>query len=75
MTNTETPTNRGLRASSVAWIVLATILITAGATYWVVRSYIYAKDFKPVELSAQEQRRLDGKLRLLGYQPDDSGRR
>lgn len=59
----------GLRVKHVVWIVIATILLTAGATYWLVRSYIYAKDFEPVELSTQEQQKLDSKLRLLGYDP------
>lgn len=61
---------RGFRASHVVWIVLATILLTAGATYWLVRTYIYAKDFKPVELSTSERQELNAKLRVLGYQPD-----
>jgi hypothetical protein len=60
---------RGLRASHIVWIVLATILLTAAATFWLVRTYLYAQDFQPVELSANEQRALDGKLRSLGYDP------
>lgn len=59
----------GLRASHILWIILATILVTAAVTYWVVRTYIYAKDFKPVELSIKEQQTLDDKLRVLGYEP------
>lgn len=59
----------GLRAGHIVWIVIVTMLVTAGITYWVVRSYIYAKDFKPVELSAQEKKALDSKLRILGYDP------
>ncbi len=60
---------RGLRASHLAWIVLGTILVTAAVTYWALRTYIYAKDFEPVELSAKEQRALDTKLMALGYDP------
>jgi hypothetical protein len=67
--NAEAPRRRGLRASHVIWIVLATILLTAAATYWLVRSYIYARDFTPVELSTGEQQALDAKLRVLGYEP------
>ncbi|MCB1786415.1 MAG: arginine N-succinyltransferase [Chromatiaceae bacterium] len=63
------PRRRGLRASHVLWIVLLTILVTGAVTYWVVRTYIYAKDFKPVELSVKEQRTLQSKLRALGYDP------
>jgi hypothetical protein len=66
----ETPARGGgLRGIHVFWIVIATILLTVAATYWVVRTYIYARDFKPVELSAAEQRTLDAKLRVLGYDP------
>lgn len=63
------PRRRGLRGVHVVWIILATILVTAAVTFWVVRTYIYAKDFKPVELSAGEQQTLDAKLRVLGYDP------
>lgn len=72
-TITEAPQpRRGLRGSHVVWIVLATILVTVALTYWVVRTYIYAKDFKPVELSVAEQQTLNGKLRALGYDPGPS---
>jgi hypothetical protein len=64
-----TPTGSALRGGHVAWIVIATILVTAALTYWVVRTYIYARDFKPVELDAEEQIVLDAKLRTLGYDP------
>lgn len=63
------PARRGLRGTHVVWIVLATVLVTAAVTYWLVRTYIYAKDFTPVELSAAEQQTLNGKLRALGYDP------
>lgn len=69
--HTETP-RRGLRARHVVWIVLATILVTVALTYWVIRTYVYAKDFKPVELSVAEQQKLDAKLRVLGYDPGPS---
>jgi len=59
----------GLRAMHVVWIVLATVAVTAAATFWLLRTYIYAKDFTPVELAAEEQQVLDEKLRALGYQP------
>ncbi|MCG8488087.1 MAG: hypothetical protein MI756_11525 [Chromatiales bacterium] len=60
---------KGLRGIHVLWIVLATILVTAAVTYWVVRTYIYAKDFTPVQLSQAEQQVLNEKLESLGYQP------
>jgi len=63
------PERRGLQGKHVVWIVLATILVTAAVTFWLVRTYIYAKDFTPVELNAKEQQTLNGKLRALGYDP------
>ncbi|MCG7927189.1 MAG: arginine N-succinyltransferase [Candidatus Thiodiazotropha taylori] len=60
---------KGLRGIHILWIVLATILVTAAVTYWVVRTYIYAKDFTPVQLSQTEQQVLNKKLESLGYQP------
>lgn len=60
---------RGFRAMHVVWIVLATILVTVIVTFWALRTYIYAKDFEPVELSTNEQQVLDSKLRVLGYEP------
>jgi hypothetical protein len=59
----------GLRVSHVVWIVLLTVLLTVVATYWVVRTYIYARDFQPVQLDQREQQVLDVKLRRLGYDP------
>jgi len=59
----------GFRGIHILWIVLATVVLTMAATFWVVRTYIYAKDFQPVELSMEEQQRLDAKLRVLGYDP------
>ena len=59
----------GIRGVHILWIVLATILVTMAVTFWVVRTYVYAKDFKPVELNVNEQQTLDAKLRVLGYDP------
>ena len=63
----------GIKGSTVLWIVLGTILVTSAATWWAVRTYIYAKEFKPVELSQKEQQKLDAKLRAIGYQPAPPG--
>lgn len=61
---------KGFRAVHVVWIILATIVVTVALTWWGLRTYIYAKDFKPVELNVKETQQLNGKLRLLGYQPE-----
>lgn len=60
---------RGLRWTHVVWIILITILLTATATYWTIRTYVFAKDFKPVVLKQKEQAVLNNKLKVLGYQP------
>ena len=39
--------------------------VTLGAV-WIVRTYVYPALFRPVELSASEQRALDDKLEVLG---------
>lgn len=63
------PQRTGIRGIHILWIVLATILLTAGVTYWLVRTYIYAKDFEPVELSTTERQTLNAKLKTIGYDP------
>ena len=61
----------GFSGSQVALLVLITILVTAGASFWVFRTYISPSEFKPVALSTQEQKTLDSKLRVLGLNPLD----
>ena len=76
ISNLETSTNgtkQGLRLSHVLWIILATIILTAGTTYWAVQTYVFAKDFKPVVLKQKEELVLNNKLKQLGFAPD-SGR-
>lgn len=58
-----------MRVIHILWIVLATVLVTAAVTFWIVRTYVYAKDFTPVQLSVEEQRTLSAKLKQLGYDP------
>jgi hypothetical protein len=74
MTNTLDNTSAGpkhsLRWSHILWIILATILVTAGATYWAVRTYVFANDFKPVVLKQKEVAVLNQKLEQLGFSPE-----
>jgi plasmid maintenance system antidote protein VapI len=58
---------RGGRFSAlqVAGIALAAVLATALLTIWVVRTYLYPSQFKPVRLTAAEQQVLDTKLERL----------
>lgn len=67
--NIENSPRRGFKGSHIVWIILGTIILTAAATYWTIRTYIYAKDFEPVVLSQSEQKELDSKLVALGYEP------
>jgi len=46
-------------------IVLATIVVTVGVTYWVIRTYIFPAEFRPVELTAKEEQVLNAKLERL----------
>lgn len=46
-------------------IVLATVVVTAALTFWIVRTYIFPAEFKPVELSEQEEQVLSAKLEQL----------
>ncbi len=59
-----------MRARHILLIIVITILLTMAATFWFVRSYIYAKDFTPVQLNTSEQQQLNQKLKVLGYQPE-----
>ena len=63
------PPQRGLRWPQVVLIVLATVAVTAGATWWFLNSYLFAKAFQPVTLDAREEQVLDDKLRRLGFDP------
>ena len=64
-------TRKGFSGMQVLMFVLLAILLTAGITYWFVRTYVYAREFKPVELSVSEQQKLDSKLAAIGLQPTD----
>jgi len=46
-------------------IVIITVLLTLGAGYWVITTYLFPNQFTPVQLNEKEQLRLDDKLRLL----------
>ena len=61
----------GFSGAQVALIVLLVMLLTAGLSYWVIRTYVIPSDFEPVTLSSAEQSRLDEKLRTLGLNPLD----
>ncbi len=62
----------GVSLPKVLLIVLAAILATLAGSYWVLKTYVFAPEFKPVVLSETEQRVVDDKLRTLGFQPEES---
>ena len=62
---------RGFSGPQVLACVVLAIIVTAGASYWFLRTYLYARDFQPVALSTEEQRALDQKLLRVGLDPQD----
>lgn len=58
----DTRRSGGLRWYQLLGIVLAVAVLTAGASYWLLSTYFFARDFKPVTLSETEEQRLDSKL-------------
>lgn len=67
---TATTSKSGFSGKQVMLFLLLAILITAGITYWLIRTYFFARDFDPVALSQEEQVELDTKLRNLGVDPE-----
>ena len=66
----KTAGKQGLRWHQVVLIILVTMAVTIGGTYWFVKTYVFAREFKPVELSVKEEQVLENKLRALGYDVD-----
>jgi hypothetical protein len=58
---------RSLRWTHVLLIVLATIVVTVGVTYWVLATWVFVKEFKPVQLNSREEQVLNAKLKAIGY--------
>ncbi|MEJ2530228.1 MAG: hypothetical protein P8Y92_00385 [Halioglobus sp.] len=67
--NQDTAPAKGFSGKQVLLFVLGAVLLTAGLSFWLIRTYIHPGDFKPVSLSAREQGQLDDKLRQLGVNP------
>ncbi len=65
----ESTSRKSFSGTQVMLFVLGTILVTTAFSFWVFRTYIQPVDFKPVELSAKEQVKLDSKLQQLGVNP------
>jgi hypothetical protein len=71
MNNTHTATARGFSGKQVLMFVALAIVVAVGATYWYLRTYVYASEFEPVALTKTEQGELDEKLVDLGLNPAD----
>ncbi|MCH1930336.1 arginine N-succinyltransferase [Shewanella sp. A25] len=65
---------RGFTGVQVLLIILATMAVTIGVTFFVVRSYIFPKPLTPVSLTEKEEAKLDSKLSQLGWQSDRSAK-
>jgi len=50
-------------------IVIFTMVITIGGTYWVLKTYIFTTSFTPIVLGTKEEKTLQAKLNALGYDP------
>ena len=50
----------------ITLFLLATVVLTTIATVWIVKTYIFPSEFKPVKLSAKEEQTLSVKLERLG---------
>jgi hypothetical protein len=66
-----TVTHAGLRWPQVVLIVLVTIAVTAGLTYWLLNQYLFLKEFQPVQLKPREEMVLNRKLRAIGIETQD----
>lgn len=61
---------KGFSGKQVFFIVLVTLVVAIILTYFVLQRYIFANEFKPVQLSQSESVELNHKLQSLGFQPD-----
>ncbi|WP_152207550.1 arginine N-succinyltransferase [Marinobacter changyiensis] len=62
-----------LRWPQVLLIVLATMVLTAGLSYWLLSNYLFLTEFEPVELNTREQQVLDRKLSAVGLDMQGEG--
>ncbi|MGI2114924.1 arginine N-succinyltransferase [Shewanella frigidimarina] len=69
-TDTAPPRSRqtGASGAKLLLIIAATMLVTAGLTFFIIRTYIFPSPLTPVSLNAKEEQQLDQKLTQLGWQ-------
>ena len=59
---------RGFSGVQVMLMLLLCVLLTAGITFFVIRTYIFPAPLTPVTLNAKDEQTLDAKLSQLGWQ-------
>jgi len=64
---------KGMRQPYVVLIFIIAIALTACVTYWLLASYVFPKEFEPVQLKAREQQALQGKLKAIGIESQEPG--
>ena len=57
--------DRRLGCLPVLGLLFAAVVVTAVVSVWVARHYLFPREFRPVTLSAREERTLDAKLERL----------
>lgn len=66
---------KGMGCLKVGVMMLLTIVISVGLTLWLLTTYMFPKEFKPVDLNSREEIVLSSKLRQFGLDfesPDQS---
>jgi len=61
-----TAVHTSLRWPQVFLIIIVTIAVTAGLTFWLLSQYLFLKEFKPVQLKPKEEQVLNSKLQAIG---------
>lgn len=68
------PESAVIKAQPNGWrifgIVIITIVLTVAVTYWLVTTWLFPADFKPVVLNTQQQITLEQKMQRLGIRPE-----
>ncbi|MDO6460623.1 hypothetical protein Q4485_07940 [Granulosicoccaceae sp. 1_MG-2023] len=64
--NETTPQKRGLGCFGIAGLMLLTIVLSVGVTFWLVKTQLFPAPFEPVALDRQEQQTLQDKLDAIG---------
>lgn len=57
---------KGMGCLKVGVLMLLTIVISVGLTLWLLTTYMFPKEFKPVDLDSREEIVLSSKLRQFG---------